>query len=108
MYDSQVMKDYKSQRDKTMLVTKDEQLTEEVIDNTIATQENTLATTQSNQGSNGVSKITATVAGLLLAAVCYVSYINPTFAENQAGIILVLLLVAVAGGLFGVATTSKR
>ncbi len=76
--------------------------TNELEDNTEATVENTLVTKAASTGG-GVTKTTAFVCGMLISAVCFISYINPTFAENQAGIIF----SAIAGGVFGVAVGKR-
>lgn len=75
---------------------------EELEQNTQATIQNTNATVAATS-AGGVTKTTAGVCGMLITAVCFISWINPTFAENQAGIIF----SAIAGGVFGVAVGKK-
>ncbi len=67
---------------------------EELQENTEATEQNTLATVNSTPGNGGISKLTTVVLGLTIGSVCFLSYINPTFAENQAAVVL--------GGIVGV------
>lgn len=67
---------------------------DELIENTVATEQNTLATVNSTPGNGGINKLTAAVLGLTLATVCFISYINEDFATQQAAVVL--------GGIVGV------
>lgn len=77
---------------------------EELIENTVATEQNTLATVNATPSNGGVSRTTAFVLSLTLATVCFISFINKEFATQQAAVVL----SGVVGLLGGASLPGKR
>lgn len=76
--------------------------TNEIEENTEATVENTRVT-EAASSSGGVTKTTATVCGMVVAATCFIAAINNDFANQQAG----MILSGITGGVFGVAVGKR-
>ena len=82
-------------------------VTEEIKENTIATEKNTEVTAMATEVTTNAARIElsrSVLVGLALVATVVISFINPKFAENQAG----LILTGVVGGVFGAATQAVR